>query len=129
MAPGCAPALRRHVASRSVTDARSPSYGRVVTTNREPRQIRFNAFDMNCVAHQSSGLWRHPRDRSRHYNDLSYWTDLAKLLERGGFDCLFIADVLGYYDVYGGSRDTALRTAAQAPVGDPAIPISAMAAV
>ncbi|KAI3473507.1 hypothetical protein Pfo_031641 [Paulownia fortunei] len=38
---------------------------------------------MNCVAHQSSGLWRHPRDRSRHYNDLSYWTDLAQLLERG----------------------------------------------
>ena len=51
-----------------------------------PRQIRFNAFDMNCVAHQSSGLWRHPRDRSATYNTLEYWTELAKLLESGTFD-------------------------------------------
>ena len=28
------------------------------------RQIGFNAFDMNCVGHQSPGLWKHPRDRS-----------------------------------------------------------------
>jgi alkanesulfonate monooxygenase SsuD/methylene tetrahydromethanopterin reductase-like flavin-dependent oxidoreductase (luciferase family) len=27
------------------------------------RRIRFNAFDMNCVAHQSPGLWRHPADQ------------------------------------------------------------------
>src|SRR5699024_3006091 len=66
-----------------------------------PRQIRFNAFDMNCVVHQASGLWRHPRDRSREYNTIRYWTDLAQLLERGTFDGLFIADVLGTYDVYG----------------------------
>lgn len=25
-----------------------------------PRPIRLHASDMNCVAHQSSGLWRHP---------------------------------------------------------------------
>jgi len=29
-----------------------------------PRQIRLNAFDMNCVAHQSPGLWMHPRDQA-----------------------------------------------------------------
>ena len=97
--------------------------------NGEPRQIRFNAFDMNCVAHQSSGLWRHPRDRSRHYNDLSYWTDLAQLLERGNFDGIFIADVLGTYDVYGGTNEAALRTASQVPVNDPILLVSAMAAV
>jgi hypothetical protein len=28
------------------------------------REIRFNAFDMNCVGHQSPGLWAHPRDRN-----------------------------------------------------------------
>ena len=59
------------------------------------RQIRFNAFDMNCVAHQSSGMWRHPDDRSANYKDLSYWTELARLLESGTFDGIFIADVLG----------------------------------
>ncbi|MBB4853463.1 alkanesulfonate monooxygenase SsuD/methylene tetrahydromethanopterin reductase-like flavin-dependent oxidoreductase (luciferase family) [Mycobacteroides chelonae] len=59
------------------------------------RVIRFNAVDMNCVAHQSPGRWRHPDDQSCRYKDLSYWTKLAKLPERGRFDGLFIADVLG----------------------------------
>ncbi len=63
------------------------------------REIRLNAFDMNCVGHQSPGLWAHPRDRSWQYKDLEYWVDLARLLERGKFDGLFIADVLGIYDV------------------------------
>ena len=44
------------------------------------RQIRFNAFDMNCVAHQSPGLWTHPRDRSSQYKDVEYWTELAATL-------------------------------------------------
>lgn len=83
------------------------------------KQIRFNAFEMNCVGHQSSGLWRYPGDRSWQYKDLSYWTDLAQLLEEGLFDALFIADVIGYYDVYGGNIDTALREASQVPVNDP----------
>ena len=64
-----------------------------------PRLIRLNAFDLNCVAHQSPGLWRHPDDHAWDYKKLSYWTDLAQLLERGRFDGLFIADVLGIYDV------------------------------
>lgn len=93
------------------------------------RQIRFNVFDMNCVAHQSSGMWRHPDDRSANYKDLSYWTDLAQLLERGTFDGIFIADVLGTYDVYGGSNEAAIRHGAQVPVGDPVLLVSAMAAV
>ena len=44
------------------------------------RQIRFNAFDMNCVGHQSPGLWAHPNDRSWKYKDLDYWQDLARTL-------------------------------------------------
>ncbi|BDH46922.1 hypothetical protein TUM12370_29660 [Salmonella enterica subsp. enterica serovar Choleraesuis] len=93
------------------------------------REIRLNAFDMNCVGHQSPGLWRHPRDRSWQYKDLSYWTELAQLLERGKFDGLFIADVLGVYDVLDGSPDAALRQAAQVPVNDPLALITPMALV
>ncbi|MDB0154156.1 5,10-methylene tetrahydromethanopterin reductase, partial [Acinetobacter baumannii] len=26
------------------------------------KRISFNAFEMNCIAHQSPGLWRHPQD-------------------------------------------------------------------
>jgi FMN-dependent oxidoreductase (nitrilotriacetate monooxygenase family) len=94
-----------------------------------PRQIRFNAFDMNCVAHQSSGLWRHPEDRSQNYTDLGYWTELAKLLEKGRFDGIFLADVLGTYDVYGGTNEAAIRNGAQIPVADPLLVIPAMAYV
>jgi len=83
------------------------------------RQIRFNAFEMNCVGHQSPGLWAHPRDRSWQYKDLEYWTDLAKILERGIFDGIFIADVIGYYDVYKGDNFHAIQQAAQIPVNDP----------
>ncbi len=83
------------------------------------KTIRFNAFEMNCVGHQSPGLWRHPRDRSWQYKDLEYWTDLAKLLETGFFDSIFIADVIGYYDVYKGNLDNALLQGVQIPVNDP----------
>jgi alkanesulfonate monooxygenase len=93
------------------------------------REIRLNAFAMNCVAHQSPGLWRHPRDRTGDYNRLPYWLELARTLERGRFDGLFLADVLGVYDVFGGNADAALRNAAQVPVNDPLLLISAMAAV
>src|ERR1700684_2136517 len=84
---------------------------------------------MNCVAHQSPGLWTHPRDRTAGYNRLPYWVDLAKTLERGRFDGLFLADVLGVYDVFGGNSDAALRNATQTPVNDPMLVIPAMAAV
>lgn len=90
--------------------------------------IRFNAFAMNTVGHQSPGLWTHPRDRSSEYTDLAFWTDLAQLLERGCFDGLFIADVMGVYDVYAGTPDAAIHHAVQVPVNDPLLIVPAMAA-
>jgi FMN-dependent oxidoreductase (nitrilotriacetate monooxygenase family) len=93
------------------------------------REIRLNAFDMNCVGHIQHGLWTHPRDQSSRFNDLHYWIDLAKKLESGLFDGIFLADVVGVYDVYGGNADGAVRGAVQVPVNDPSLIIPAMAAV
>ena len=93
------------------------------------KEMRLCAFDMNCVAHQSQGLWRHPRDRSADFNSMGYWQDLARTLERGLFDGLFLADVTGIYDVYGGSPDTALRSATQVPTNDPFTVVPVMAGV
>lgn len=93
------------------------------------KEIRLNAFDMNCVGLLSAGLWTHPRDRAYTYTDLEYWIELAKLLERGKFDGIFLADVLGVYDVYSGNANAALRQCAQVPVNDPVLVIPAMAAV
>ncbi len=93
------------------------------------QQIRLNAFDMACVGHIQHGMWTHPRDTSAGYNTMQHWLDLARLLERGLFDGLFLADVLGIYDVLDGSPDAALRGAVQVPLLDPAMIVPAMAAV
>lgn len=93
------------------------------------KHILVNAFNMNCVGHINHGQWTHPRDTSVNYNRLDYWTDLAKTLERGLFDGLFLADILGTYDVYSGNVDVTLREAVQLPVNDPLLLVSAMAAV
>ncbi len=93
------------------------------------KRIILNAFDMTCVSHQSAGTWRHPSSLAWNYNSIEYWTNMARELERGCFDCLFIADVVGVYDVYRGSAEMALKDADQVPVNDPFGAISAMAAV
>ncbi|WP_158745994.1 LLM class flavin-dependent oxidoreductase [Acidisphaera sp. L21] len=93
------------------------------------RQIHLNAFDMACVGHIQQGMWTHPRDRSAEYDTLGAWTRLAQTLERGLIDGLFLADVLGAYDVYGGTPDAALRHAVQVPLLDPMMLVPAMAAV
>ncbi len=93
------------------------------------RQIRFNAFQMNTAGHQSPGLWRHPRDTSHRYTDPRHWTELARLLERGLFDAVFLADVLGVYDVYKQSHETALARGVQVPLNDPLALVPVMAAV
>jgi FMN-dependent oxidoreductase (nitrilotriacetate monooxygenase family) len=90
--------------------------------------MRLNAFDMNCVGHIQHGLWRHPRDESRRYTDIDYWIALARTLERGFFDGIFLADILGVYDVYRDGPETAIREAAQIPVNDPLLLVPAMAA-
>jgi hypothetical protein len=86
------------------------------------RRIFLNGFDMFTVGHLSFGQWRDPTDRSAtKRRDLSYWTDLARLLEKGDFNALFLADTYGQYDVYRGSAEPCIRTAAQFPMGDPAV--------
>ncbi|MBO9135570.1 LLM class flavin-dependent oxidoreductase [Rhizobium sp. L80/93] len=93
------------------------------------KHIVLNAFTMNSVGHINHGLWTHPRDRSVEYKTLDHWTSLAKTLERGLFDGVFLADILGVYDVYDSSVDLTLREAIQLPLNDPSLLISGMAAV
>src|SRR5690349_17066651 len=85
-------------------------------------------FTMSTVSHGNFGLWRHPADTTANYTDVRYWIDLAKLLEDGGFDLLFIADAVGQLDVYGGDASAALSRGVQTPVTDPLLAVSAMAA-
>ncbi|KAK8119657.1 Nitrilotriacetate monooxygenase component A/pristinamycin IIA synthase subunit A [Apiospora kogelbergensis] len=102
-----------------------------MTSSTEPRKksLVLNAFVEMCSGHQSPGLWRHPDDQSSRFNEVSHWVELAKLLEEAKFHGIFIADVLGGYDVYKGSLDPAIISGAQWPVNEPLAVVSAMAAV
>ncbi|MDN5595095.1 MAG: NtaA/DmoA family FMN-dependent monooxygenase, partial [Brevibacterium sp.] len=93
------------------------------------KPIILNAFDMMTPVHQSPGLWRHPESRVEEFTQLNFWTDLAKTLEEGGFSSLFLADILGVYDVYGGNADVTNRGGVQFPLLDPLVAVPAMAAV
>ncbi|MFC4808105.1 LLM class flavin-dependent oxidoreductase [Paenibacillus sp. GCM10023250] len=92
-----------------------------------PKKIHLNAFEMNCVGHIVHGLWRHPANNRHRYTDIRYWTELAELLERGKFDALFLADVVGVYDVYKQGPETAIREAVQIPCNDPLLVVPPMA--
>ena len=101
----------------------------MATPQTSKKKILLNAFNMNCIGHINHGLWTHPRDNSTQFNTLEYWTELAQLLERGLFDGLFIADIVGVYDVYQNSVEVPLKESIQLPVNDPLLLVSAMAAV
>ncbi|KAG5419106.1 hypothetical protein I9W82_002873 [Candida metapsilosis] len=105
-----------------------------MTTQRQKKEkkpIIINALEMATPNIISAGQWKHPKDKSRDYNTIEYWTNLAKLLEKGKFNALFIADVLGPYDVYNGPRNltAAAKSGAQWPINEPSLVVPAMAAI
>ncbi|MBT0769996.1 LLM class flavin-dependent oxidoreductase [Kineosporia sp. J2-2] len=91
-------------------------------------RMRLNGLRQNTVGHTAMGLWRHPDSRAHEYRTLRHWVETAQILERGGFDALFIADALGPLEVYQGRVDAALRDGIQTPTDDPLLVIPAMAA-
>lgn len=93
------------------------------------KQIHLNGFVQNSPSPHSMGLWKHEKDKGAFHNRIHYWTETAQVLERGKFDAVFIADVLGTYSVYGSNHDAAIKHAVQLPAHDPLMPIAAMAAV
>jgi FMN-dependent oxidoreductase (nitrilotriacetate monooxygenase family) len=93
------------------------------------KRIRLHGLRQSTVGHTAVGLWRHPESQTHLYRDLDFWLETARILERGKFDALFIADALGPLDVYQGRVDAALRDGVQTPTDDPLLVISAMAAV
>ncbi|MFP6681222.1 MAG: NtaA/DmoA family FMN-dependent monooxygenase, partial [Gammaproteobacteria bacterium] len=95
--------------------------------SKPPNRLLFNAFSMNCVSHIHHGLWGREDTRQLEYTSLDAWVDLAKTLEGAKFDSLFLADVVGVYDVYKGGPETSIREAMQIPVNDPTLLIPTMA--
>ena len=86
-----------------------------------------NAFSMNCVSHIQQGLWVRDDTRQLEYTQIDPWVELAQILEKGHFDALFLADVVGVYDTYKGGPETSIIEGMQIPSNDPSLLISAMA--
>jgi hypothetical protein len=86
-----------------------------------------NAFAMQSPGHLNPGLFKHPDDKGRQYNDIKNWISLAKKLEDAKFHAIFFADVLGGYDVYKGPANLTptIPAAAQFPINDPLYAVSA----
>ncbi|QEO14727.1 NtaA/DmoA family FMN-dependent monooxygenase [Agromyces intestinalis] len=96
-------------------------------TDKKP--LILNLFEMACISHITHGLWPLPGNNRHRFDELGYWTELAEILEDGGFHGVFLADVIGAYDVFRGGPETALREGLQSPNLDPLLVIPAMAAV
>ena len=60
-----------------------------MTTSPTPKNILLGAFEINGVNLTSQGLWAHPDQQTVRYTELSYWLEVAKILDEGGFDFLF----------------------------------------
>lgn len=91
--------------------------------------MHVNLFEMACLSHITHGRWVLEGNTRERFDDLGFWTGLAELAEAGSLDAIFLADVLGTYDGYGGGPATAVREGMQLPANDPAVLVPAMAAV
>ncbi len=98
-------------------------------TNPLKKEISVNAFYANTPGQNWIGLWSAPGARAFEYTSLDYWTDVAKICERGLFDSIFFADTNGVHDVFEGSPRAAIERAAMFPMNDPLLLIPTMAYV
>ena len=90
------------------------------------RKMHLVAFLLAGPTAHHHGAWRHPEA------DLGVFTPawhehIARVLEQGRFDSLFFADILGLYDLYGGSFASILRCGGQMGLLDPIPLLSIMA--
>lgn len=91
------------------------------------RPLRFSAFVMNTTSHITHGAWRLPEAQQHEFGSLDLWVSLAEELERGKFDFIFFADVVGLYHDYQADWKKFVDTGLQIPNHDPAAIASAIA--
>lgn len=92
-----------------------------------PRPLRFSAFVMNTSSHITHGAWRLPAARQTEFDSLEHWISLARELERGKFDFIFFADVVGLYADHRSSWEKFVESGLQIPSNDPSVIASALA--
>jgi FMN-dependent oxidoreductase (nitrilotriacetate monooxygenase family) len=74
-------------------------------TTARPRRLTLGALVQGSGGHIAG--WRHPNARADGQLDFAFHADLARTLERGRFDALFVADVVA---IWGHQLDSLSRT-------------------
>jgi FMN-dependent oxidoreductase (nitrilotriacetate monooxygenase family) len=85
----------------------------------KPSPLLLSAFVSASVENVIHGTWRQPESEQIKYNSIDYWVDLAKLLERGKFDLMFFADVIGIQGPHRGDFRKTAESSIHFPVNDP----------
>ncbi|WKN48906.1 LLM class flavin-dependent oxidoreductase [Nocardioides sp. Arc9.136] len=84
------------------------------------KKLHLLGFIQNGVNSHATGMWRHPQDKvGWSFTDPAYWEHLARTMERGRFDGMFIADELAPYTTHEDSSDATVRYAVQCPTHEP----------
>ena len=91
------------------------------------KQIILGAFE-EFTPNFISNAWHHPKSDTRDFATLPYWQHMARELEAGGFDFLFLAEALGYPMSGDDIPEVVVREAVQVPVHDPMTLVSGLAA-
>src|SRR5579872_582515 len=76
------------------------------------RKMRLVAFLKTGPTAHHHGMWRHP-ETDNDFLDPAWYEHVARVLEKGKFDCLFFADTLGLFDNYRGNFDAILKGGGQ----------------
>ena len=93
------------------------------------RQMHLIAFLMTGPTCHHHGAWRHPESAVDDLLSPGRYEHIARVLEAARFDALFFADILGIYDLYGGTFDTMAGRGGQVCLLDPAVVLPMMARV
>lgn len=85
------------------------------------KKLHLLGFVQHGVNSHATGMWRHERDKVNFdFSTPAYWRHMARTMERGLFDAMFIADELAPYTTYQGSSDATVKYAVQCPTHEPA---------
>ncbi|MES3711036.1 LLM class flavin-dependent oxidoreductase [Pseudomonas putida] len=96
----------------------------------DPKPLLFALYEQASVGCGGApSLWTHPADERLAANTFDFWSNQARIADQANLDMLFFADVLGFYDVFGGSAEAAVKWAVEAPANDPLMIIPGLAAI
>ena len=87
---------------------------------KEPKKAHLLGFIQHGVNSHATGMWRNTKDKiGWHFSRPQYWQHMARTMERGLFDAMFIADELAPYSTHDNSSDATVKWAVQCPTHEP----------